>query len=247
MPDSKSYEQQVQLGNYCKTGKNEPKTSIQEHTYHYRRLISNIFYSTLSTSFPIAKHFLGKEKFKELATHFFENHSCQTPQVWRMPLEFCTYYEDHSHPIIEEHPMLTELFMFEWLEIEVYTMEDEVIPPFKDTSESDTDTFVANPELRIQVISYPFHKKAIKKITEEDKGQYIVTIHRDYHTKKVMFNEITYPFVEMLLAINEQDLTYSDLLGMAAKHEADQGKQKESIDLFIEFMMKQNLLLGYAK
>lgn len=243
---SKTYEQQIQLGSYCKTGKNEPKTSIQEHTYQYRRLVRNIFHNSLGGAFPIAKHLLGTDKFATLVDHFFENHQCQSPQVWKMPLEFVNYYEDHSHTIIEEYPLLNQLFMFEWLEIEVYTMEDEVFPDFKKESTSLDDTFVPNTELRIQVLNYPFHKKRVKEISEADKGQYIVTIHRDYHTKKAMFNDISYPFAEMLLAINENPLKKSDLLNMISKHEPDLVKQEEAIQIFIDYMMKQNLILGYS-
>ncbi len=245
MYDSKTYTQQVALGNYCKTGENEPKTSIQKHTYHYRRLISNIFVNIMSTSFPISKHLLGAEKWKELVLHFMNEHKCQSPQVWKMPKEFSDFYQDHDHPILEEYPLLRNLFVFEWLEIEVYTMPDEEMSEFTKQPPSVDSYFVPNPEIRVQVLEYPFHKKPVKQITEADKGSYIVTIHRDYHTKKVMYNEITYPFLEMLLAIHEGKINRDALQSILANHEPDLSKQEDFLDLFVDFMIKNNLILGY--
>ena len=245
LKESKTYRLQRDLGNYCRTGKDEPETSIQEHTYHYRRLITNIIHDTLSTAYPITVHLIGKENFKKAVDFYFENHKCQTAQIWKMPYEFYAFYTENPFPFDEDYPILQELLLFEWLEIEVYSMEDAEFAPFKTEGDMENDILVPNPEIKIQPLTYPLHKKKTKQITEDDKSHYFVSIHRDYHTKKAMFNDLSYPFVEVLLKIHEEDCQFSDLLPTIAKYEPNEEKQRQALKEFITFALEQNILLGY--
>lgn len=236
---------QVQLGTYCKTGENEPDTSIQEHTYQYRRLITNVFKNSLKSAFPITRHLLLDEEWDEMVDHFIVNHECSTPQVWKMPFEFYEYFSISDYPLTKTHPFLLDLLLFEWMEIEVYSMPDEFIPEFTTNGNKEKDVFIVNPELKVQVLKYPFHKKPIKDITEADEGQYIVTIHRDYYTKKVMFNEVSYAFMEMLFEALDNEMRFDDLVQFLHQFEPDECKRIEAVHIFADFMLKQNLVLGY--
>lgn len=243
--EAETYQLQYELGMFCRTGKNEPKTSIPEHTYHYRRLIYNIIQDTLQTAFPLTYNLIGKENWNKMVDVFFANHKCKTAQVWKVPFEFYEYYNDNIPPFANAPEFLRELLFFEWLEIEVYSMPDEEFLPFTTEGNIETDVFIPNPEIRIQPLMYPIHKKNTKTITSEDKGHYFVSIHRDYYTKRVMFNDLSYPYVEMLVKINEEFCTLNDLLPIASKYEEDKKRQTEATKEFVRFALDKNIILGF--
>lgn len=251
---NKTFALQTDLGLYCRTGINQPKTSIQEHTFHYRRLVYNVVKDTLKNAYPITRKLIGKERWKKAVAHFFENHKCQTPQVWMLPKEFCDFYTENSFPFKKDFPFIKELLQYEWLEIEVFIMEDIPIEKFKvenslkdnsKDSEQAKQILIPNPEIKILPLQYPIHIKKIKQIIEEDKSQYFVTIHRDYNTKQVKFNDLSYPFVEMLIKINEEDTTINDLKIIFSKYEKDISKIEIAINNFVAFAFQNNLLLGF--
>ncbi len=244
---NKTFALQTDLGLYCRTGINQPKTSIQEHTFHYRRLVYNIIKDTLKNAYPLTHKLIGKERWKKAVAHFFENHKCQTPQVWMLPKEFCDYYTENPFPFKKEFSFIKELLQYEWLEIEVFMMEDLPIEKFKTETSSKEAVFIPNPEIKILPLQYPIHIKKINQITQEDKSQYFVTIHRDYITKQVKFNDLSYPFVEMLVKINEEDTTIDDLKNIFSKYEKEVSKIEIAVNDFLAFAFQNNLLLGFKK
>ncbi|WP_374444313.1 DUF2063 domain-containing protein [Epilithonimonas sp.] len=236
---------QEDLAFYCRTGLQEPITSIQENTPEYRRIVFGIVKDTLKTAFPIARKFLGKKKWKKLVYYFFANHQCKTPQVWKLPLELCEFYREHSFPFKKEFPFLAELLYFEWLEIEVFMMEDSDIPEFTLQARPEQKTIVANPEIKILGLQYPVHIKRAKDITEADIGQYFVTIHRNNIDKQVYFNDWAYPFIEMIIQINEQETTLKDLEKIYSKYESNKSTIRKTTEDFVHFAIKNNIILGY--
>ena len=247
LTNNKTFALQTDLGLYCRTGINQPKTSIQEHTFHYRRLVYNVIKDTLKTAYPITRKLIGKKRWKKSVAHFFENHKCETPQIWKLPIEFCDYYNENQFPFKKEFPFIKELLQYEWLEIEVFMMEDLPIEKFKIETSSKEEIFIPNPEIKILPLQYPIHIKKIKQITETDKGQYFVSIHRDYNTKQVKFNDLPYPIVEMLVKINEEETTIVDLKTIFSKYESDTTKIEIVIGDFIAFAFQNNLILGYKQ
>lgn len=247
LPKNKTFALQTDLGLYCRTGINQPKTSIQDHTFQYRRLVYNVIKDTLKTAFPLAYKLLDKERWKKSVAYFFENHKCETPQIWKLPSEYCKYYNDNPFPFKKEFPFIKELLQYEWLEIEVFMMDDLPIDKFKIKKTSNNDVLIPNPEIKILPLKYPIHLKKVKQITEEDKGQYFVSIHRDFNTKQVNFNNLSYQFVEMLININEQETSINDLKAIYSKYETDSNKNQTAISDFINFAFQNNLLLGFKK
>ncbi len=244
---NKTFALQTDLGLYCRTGINQPKTSVQEHTFQYRRLVYNVIKDTLKNAFPLTRKLIEKERWKKTVAHFFENHKCQTPQVWMLPKEFCDYYTENPFPFKKEFPFIKELLQYEWLEIEVFMMEDLPLEKFKTETSSTEAVLIPNPEIKILPLQYPIHIKKIKEISEEDKSQYFVTIHRDYNTKQVKFNNLSYPFVEMLVQINEEDTTIDDLKKIFSKYENEATKVEIAVNDFLAFAFQNNLLLGFKK
>lgn len=243
---NKSMALQIDMALYCRTGVNVPETTIQENTAEYRRMIFNVIKNTLKTAYPLTVQFIGKKRWKKAVHHFFENHSCKTPQVWKLPLEFYEFYIQNPFPFKKEYPQLLELLLFEWIEIEVFMMEDLPIHPFQVNNNSDKDILVPNPEIKIVPLHYPVHLKKTKTITVSDKSQYFVSVHRDYYSKEVKFNDLSYPFVVMLLKINEEKTSLSDLENIYKNYEPDAQKAHQTIQNFIQFSVQNNLILGYA-
>ncbi|HTN18653.1 MAG TPA: putative DNA-binding domain-containing protein [Chitinophagaceae bacterium] len=236
---------QHSLGLFCRTGVNEPVTSIQEHTVHYRRLVFNVVKDTLKTAFPLSRNLAGKKKWRAAVAYFFEQHNCQTPQVWRLPQEFQEFYQHQDFPSGTDCLMLRELLQYEWLETEVFMMEDLPVAAFKKQPQDENDIYVPNPEIKILALHYPIHTKDAKHISETDKGQYFVSIHRDYETKQVRFNDLSYPFVELLVTMNEQELTKTDLIRMLMRYESNINTVLSVLDEFEQFAFANTILLGY--
>ena len=245
LSETDTFALQKDLGFYCRTGLHEPITSIQKNTSEYRRIVFGVVKDTLKTAFPIARKFLGKKKWKKLVYYFFANHQCKTPQVWKLPLELREFYREHQFPFKEEFPFLSELLHFEWLDIEVFMMEDAEIPEFTIQPRPEQKTIVANPEIKILGLQYPIHTKRAKDITDADIGQYFVTIHRNNIDKQVYFNDWSYPFIEMIIQINEQETTIKDLEKIYSKYESDKTIIRKITEDFVHFAIKNNVILGY--
>lgn len=242
---NKTFALQTELGNFCRTGLNEPKTSIQEHTFQYRRLVYNVVQDTLETAFPLAKKLIGDKRWENAVTFFFENHKCQTPQVWKLPQEFAEFYKENLFPFKKIFDELATLLQYEWLEIEVFMMEDEPIQPFEENRISNNDFLVPNPEIRILPVLYPYHLKEIDKISEKDKKQYFVSVHRDIYTKQVHFSDLSYPYVEALIKINEEKISTDDLYNLLGKYDEDKEKVQQFAEEFISFALEKNIILGF--
>ncbi len=238
---------QMHFGQYIRSGKNPPVTTVSENTHHYRELVYSVIKDTMSNAYPILKNFLNAKEWENAVQYFFEHHKSQTEQIWKLPFEFYEFYLENPFPTKKIIPFLNELMYFEWLEIEVFMMEDLEFLPFSEKGNPKTDVLIPNPEIKILPLQYPIHNKATKKITEKDKGQYFVSLHRDYYDKQVKFNELSLPFVEMLVLLNEQETTFIDLYPILKKYESDSEKISEQILEFIRFALENNLILGYKK
>ena len=243
--NNKTFSLQTDLALYCRTGINEPETTIQQHTVHYRRLVYNVIKDTLSTAFPLTRRLIGKKRWKKMMFHFFENHKCQTPQVWKLPKEFSDYFQEEEFPFKKVFPFLKTLLQYEWLEIEVFMMEDLPADEFRTEKKSADDIIIPNPEIRILCAEYPVHLKNIKEITEEDRGQYFISIHRDFYSKQVMFNDLTYPVVEIILKANENYSTGTDFIKLLSRYDKDTQKSASFYTDFEQFALQNNIFLGF--
>jgi hypothetical protein len=242
---NKTFSLQTDLALYCRTGLHEPPTSIPEHTFHYRRLVYNVIKDTLKGAFPITRKLVGKRRWKRMVMHFFEYHKCQTPQVWKLPQEFSDYYQQHDFPFKKKFPFLATLLQYEWLEIEVFMMEDLPVDQFSVEKKSEEDGIIPNPEIKILCTEYPIHLKNVKEITEEDKGQYFVSVHRDFYTKQIQFNDLSYPFVEIILKANEGCFSRKDFIELLAGYDSDRVKIIKLYQAFEQFALQNTIFLGY--
>jgi len=203
---------QLDLASYCKTGEYKPLPGVTPgRVHHYRRLVFNVVKNTLEQAYPISFDVMGEELWDNTIKDFFSNHDPQSPQVWKLPLEFYEWAIEIELAKELDMNFLADLLLFEWLEIEVFTMPDKDIPVSNKTGDLLSDLIVFNPEYRIIELSYPVHKVVIKNL-DDHKGQYFVLAFRDQKSKMVEFIDLSIFYVFLIERIMNQGLTLADAL-----------------------------------
>ncbi len=240
--------QQILLSEYTRSGNeniiaqlNNVKT---KGIRYYRELIFNIIWDGISNAYPIATNFLGEEKMKELTNDFFTHHKCQDPQVWAMPKEFKDYIINNRKDLCEQHPFLPDLLLFEWIEIELFMMPDEPLPPYSENGNILKDKFVLNPELQILFFQYPVHTTHPMHIQKKDKGEYFVLAHRHPDTKEIIFTQISPVVVKIIEALYETPLSITQIQEILSLSSL---QQKEQVKQFIRETFQNKIILGFEK
>lgn len=191
-------EVQSKLANYCRTGLiADIPGANPDHIKHYRRLVFNIINDSLQSAYPISYQLLKDSSWDELVDEFFTNHPCQSPQVWWMPKEFYEYLVEQDHAIIAKYPFLPNLLEMEWLEVELFMMEDLAVSINNDPK-NNPGKLVINPEHRLVHFSYPVHLKKASDIDTYDEGHYFLAMHREPETGRVMFMDISVLFARLI-------------------------------------------------
>ncbi len=219
MSKTKTHQYQSALAKYCTTGEwTEDIPGInKKHIHHYRRLVVNNVYDSISSAYPLAVNYLGTEKFDEVFHAFFGSQPLMDPQIWMMPKEFMVYIQNKRSDLLDEYPVLDHLLLFEWLEIEVYMMKDISFP---ETSAS--DVYILNPEIRLIKLDFPIHLKPTLQITEADRGNYFVSIHRHPESGNVHFTNLSIPFVDVLEHLREDPISKQGIRTVLSKYGSDE-------------------------
>ncbi len=247
MLKEETYTQQANLANYCRNGI-EPDLilSNKNNLYQYRRLVFNIACDTLETAYPITYSFLPNEQWQELTHTFFTEHKCQTTQVWKMPLEFYHYCKEKNISEKLNLPFLNDLLYFEWLELEVHTMEDLAYPPTKEIGSWLEEAIAINPEHKLVSFNYPVHTTSPTDNLIEKLGNYFLLIYREKDTGNVQFIDLSMLYVFVIEGIaNEKNL--SEILGEANTlfkiHDLD--LLRSHVLTFIEDLKQRQFIIGF--
>ncbi len=245
--NQKTLETQNQLADFARTGNDAEKVSgaVTRRLKHYRRLVFNNFFNTLSTAFPITKKDFGAEKFRHLVTDFIENHDHQTPQIWRMPKEFVIYARENNWSAQYGKPYLDELLEFEWIEIDIHTMPDKKLPEVNTSGDLMEETIGLNPEFEIMELNYPVHKLPPNQL-EENQGKYYVLIYREHSDFTVQFTDLSplHVFIiENLKGGNESGRSVipktADFFGLE-----NNDLLKNHINQFLYYLKEKGCILG---
>lgn len=205
-------EVQSKLANYCRTGLiADIPGANHDHIKHYRRLVFNIINDSLQSAYPLTYQLLKDSSWDELVDEFFTNHPCQSPQVWWMPKEFYEYLVEQDHAILAQYPFLPNLLEMEWLEVELFMMEDIPVS-FENDSKYNSDKVIINPEHRLVHFSYPVHLKKASDIDSSDKGHYFLVMHREPETGKVLFMDLSLFFARIIEILNIRPYTTDELI-----------------------------------
>lgn len=241
-----THQHQRDLANFCRTGDYTPIPGVKEkNVTKYRELIYNVVDDSLQAAFPLTKNLLEQQEWDKMVHDFFSSHRCQSPQVWQMPKELYEYVKETDYYLHEKYPFIIDLLIFEWMEVDVYMMEDVESNPFITVGNYKISGLVLNPEIKILSLDYPVHLKNASLITGDDSGQYYVCIHRDPDSGRVHFTDIQYPHLEVIEKLSENEQSYQTLLKIFAKY-ASPEIAGHALNNFIEASLDSRLILGYA-
>lgn len=242
---------QSQFAEYCRTGNpvNLPGTSSQRMK-HYRRLSFNVVSNALEQAYPITQQVLTDDEWLDLVDSFYSNHKSQTPLLWQMPYEFYEYIEDNDIALKGEYPFLPELLYFEWLEIEVHTMEDVPLPEnFEAKATFNTgEKIVINPEYRLVQLTHPLHVMALEEAIKQP-GTYYVLIYRDPDNGNVRFMNLSVLFAFAFDTLAQQPATIAALSQQVEKkfNLTEEQNVPQHLQAFIHEMVQQKAVLGSIK
>ncbi|MCF6332082.1 MAG: putative DNA-binding domain-containing protein [Draconibacterium sp.] len=213
---TETYNQQSNFAQYCRDGKDLAILGAkQERLPHYRRLIFNVVKDAMETTFPISFKYIETEIWDEMVYNFFSWHKCSEPQVWRMPEEFFEFCKSQNYAEKYNLPFLFDLLYFEWLEVELYMMEDIQYPKFKKTENWLTEKIAVNPEHKIVKLEYPVHLEKPFDAANK-KGDYFLLIYREKESGRVQFANLSVLFTFLVenIVLCEQTLEeiFNDIL-----------------------------------
>ena len=242
-----AFEQETKFANYCRTGNFvRLKKTTPDRLPHYRRLVYNVIDDTLQTAYPLTYKLLAATEWNMLVKDFFSTHACQSFQVWKMPYELYQYVEQHNLSVKEKYPHLLNLLLFEWMEIEVFMMEDIDVPAFKTNGTLITDELILNPEHFLLVTEYPVHQKKATEINVADKGTYYLLIFREPQTGKVIFIELSLFFVWLIEQIKTTGYSVYQLSKEASRlFNIPQQQILENSQSFLSELQQQQFILGF--
>lgn len=212
-PINKVFEQQQLLAMYCRTGRLDPTLNGDPNRLqNYRELVFGNIEESLSTAFPLTKQLLGATIWDALVNDYFQSTECLSPLIWKMPLQLIAYVEDCHPELCVRYYQLSDLLKFEWLEIELFMMQDKA-DNWLVNSDVDFlhDTIFLNPEYRIAWYDYPVHLKIAEEIVPEDKSNYFVLGLREPGSGEVHFINISPVYVWFIESLNERAQTMIEL------------------------------------
>lgn len=236
------------FASYCRTGilKNIPNIHLPNLKL-YRKLVLNVIEDTLQNAFPLTFQILSTQEWNKLVEDFFSTHSCQSNQVWSMPKEFFDWIIGSNHVLLKQYLFLHDLLMFEWIELEMFMMEDVFVSSTKEGGIL-FSKLILNPEHRLLYFNFPVHLKNCRNITNLDKGIYYVIANRN-SAGDILFNEISAPLVRFIEYLEEQAFSVTELFEKFQNEfqiELDQDNQK-NIVFFFENALQQELIIGFKK
>jgi len=129
----------------------------------YSELIFNNVSALLSDFFPVIKSLLPENQWQKMVRDFFISHQSQTPYFMELSGEFVEYLS-HTQMIGGLPGFLVQLAHYEWVELALYTMDEE--PPSQSIPASElASSFLTLSELA-QPLAYSFPVHRISKTNQ---------------------------------------------------------------------------------
>lgn len=241
-----TYQSQLALANYCRNGKEaDIPGTLPQRLPHYRRLVFNVINDTLETTYPIAYKYLDQAVWEQMVYNFFSTHKCHDPQVWRMPQEFYLFCKKQNYAEKYKLPFLNDLLYFEWLELELYMMEDLPYPNYSEGENWLKNRIAVNPEYRLVKLEYPVHLY-MPFDAEKKKGEYFLLVFREKETGKVQFVNLSVLFTflveNMVAGTKALEEIFNDILYLFGINDIEL-LQTEAFK-FLEDLKQRGFVLG---
>ncbi|MCF6357430.1 MAG: putative DNA-binding domain-containing protein [Draconibacterium sp.] len=243
---TETYNQQSNFVQYCRDGKEVAILGTNpERLPHYRRLVFNIIKDTLETTFPISFKYIDTEIWDEMVYNYFSSHKCNDPQVWRMPKEFVDFCKAENYTTKFNLPFLNDLLYFEWLEVELYMMEDDTYPQVNSTKDWLKEKIAVNPEHKIIKLEYPVHLEKPFEAANK-KGDYFLLLFREKETGKVQFINLSVLFTflieNIVLAEKTLEEIFNDILYIFGINDLEM--LRSEVFKFLEDLKTRGFVLG---
>ena len=240
---------QEKLGAYCRTGlEREIPGLTPGRIHHYRRLISNVVHDTLRTAFPISVAALGEDTWLLLVEDFFSAGVPQTPQVWKLPLEFYQYHVRRESGNRLSLPFLDDLLYFEWMEIEIHTMPDRLYPDFVTEGDIFQDRLAFNPEYEIVHLRYPVHTHPVREARELE-GEYYALLYRMPESGHVQFLNLSALNAYIIMRLQEEKVPLNEIKNEFARVAGiESGRYlDDALELYFGDLLERKMILGFIK
>lgn len=229
----------------CLTGKIDALfSSIEKKTRVYSDLVKGGMEGSLETAYPLCKNLLSKNQWKEFTDAFIANYPNTTPYLWRMPEGLRHFAREKHYADVFAIPCLYDLLDFEWLEVEVFRMEDRPTAPFHQEGDFLDDSLCLNPDLETAVYSYPVFNQLQGDL---EKGIYPLLCFRDRERGSPHFVSLSPFFLYVVELIREKPMSGREALNCAAREFSlpvdpqlfEVGKK------FFEMLFVKKALLGF--
>ncbi|RLD83763.1 MAG: hypothetical protein DRJ02_12465 [Bacteroidetes bacterium] len=242
-----TYKLQQEFTRWCRTGEEiHLENTRPEGLKQYRRLLRNNINNTMKQAFPIAVSILSEKEWATLIDDFFAGHDAQTFQVWKLPFEFYQFVSKQSYGITFKKPYLSDLLHFEWIEIDVHTMPDQIPEPFKKKGDPKKDRIEVNKEYRLIKLNFPVHLYAAEE-SKNHTGNYFLLAYRHPDNFEVRFVDLPALHTLFFEKIAQEGKSVQEILkeiGEASSPELMPEIEK-NISKFVETMFDQKIFLGY--
>lgn len=210
MRAKKTEEIQDELALYCRKHEVPALPGVREDRLHnYRRLIYNIMEDALASAYPICRSILVDSQWDLLMDDFIRNHGCKHPQLFRMPEELIEFVRVNEYQEKFQIPYLIDLLIFEWIEIEVHTMADQVVD-----RESNIDLWTSkltlSPYHRLIQLEHPVHLLK-NQVDSFRQGEYFYLVYRE-ESGTVQYLTINHFSFKMLHAFTTSEVSLQLLL-----------------------------------
>lgn len=184
----------------------------------YRDLFYNNVQKLLAGSFPVLRKILSDDQWHRLMRRYFATHQSHTPLFLEMPQEFISYLQDEHEPEPDEPAFMLELAHYEWAELAVSILEDEVdlsqVDPAADLLES---VPVLSPTAWSLAYSFPVHQIGPDNQPRSpgEQATFLVVYRKlDDQVGFLEINAVTARLIELIQ--QEQGRSGRDLLGQIA-------------------------------
>lgn len=235
------------MAHFCRTGQNPSGVGMPlEKSLIYRDLIFSSIQGALQNNYPLTYALLEGEKWEELTDDFFAEHPCGDPQFWKMPKGLVEYVKESGWGEKRQIPFLADLVHFEWLEMEMYMMEDRPSPPFLRKGDVLEDALILNPEHRFETYDYPVFSQ-LSWDASWKKGEYHLFCYRHPDTLDVHFFSLSSFFSHVIQALVDQGRSGRDVLQAVAeqKHVAMGDQLLGAGRKLLEDLVCKRAILGF--
>ena len=237
------------LAEYCRTGALPVGLDgiVPSRLPHYRRLVINVVRDAMSQAYPLTEKLLGADRFVVLVDEFFAKHNCQEEQLYKMTGELLVFFLNNpEHTLLQEFPCLMDLLRFEWLEMEMYMMEDAEMPMAKPAGDWLNDCIILNPEHRLLKFDYPVFKVAPQELATYQASSYFCMAYRQPETLKIIFTEVSAVTAAILelIADGESLASIYEILESQSINLSEKSKQ-QLLD-YLQEQLKTGFVLGFS-